>query len=129
MTDADARAFAAEWIAAWNAHDLDRVLRHYHDDVSLTTPFIARMLGDQRGMIAGKDALRAFWSRALERFPTLTFTLYAAYAGVDSVVLHYRAVDDLVGTEFLRFDVDGRVTEVVAHYRSVSDLQLGQART
>ena len=33
--DADfARAFAANWIAAWNAHDLERILEHYTEDVS-----------------------------------------------------------------------------------------------
>jgi ketosteroid isomerase-like protein len=24
--------FAEEWIAAWNAHDLPRILSHYEDD-------------------------------------------------------------------------------------------------
>ena len=25
--------FAKEWVAAWNAHDLDRVLSHYENDL------------------------------------------------------------------------------------------------
>lgn len=116
MTDAETQAFAAEWIAGWNSHDLDRILRHYHDDVTLSTPFVVRLLG-RDGIVRGKAELRSFWARALERFPDLTFTLYGAYAGVRSVVLNYRSVNDLAGAEFLRLDSEGRVIEVVAHYR------------
>jgi hypothetical protein len=32
MTHADALAFAEVWVAAWNAHDLGRILSHYADD-------------------------------------------------------------------------------------------------
>ena len=28
----DARTFAEEWVAAWNAHDLERILAHYSDE-------------------------------------------------------------------------------------------------
>lgn len=117
MTDAEAQAFADEWIAGWNSHDLDRILAHYHDDVTLSTPFVARLLG-REGVVAGKAALRSFWSRALERFPDLNFVLYGAYAGEQSVVLNYRSVNNLVGAEVLRFDEHGRVIEVIAHYRA-----------
>jgi SnoaL-like protein len=116
MTDAEAQAFADEWIAGWNSHDLDRILAHYRDDVTLSTPFVARLLG-REGIVAGKVALRSFWSLALERFPDLTFTLYGAYAGAQSVVLNYRSVAGLAGAEFLRLDEHGRVIEVLAHYR------------
>ena len=27
--------FAAEWIAAWNSHDLERILAHYTDDFEM----------------------------------------------------------------------------------------------
>ncbi len=116
MTEAEAQAFADEWIAGWNSHDLDRILRHYHDEVTLSTPFVARLLG-REGVVAGKAALRSFWARAFERFPDLEFKLYGAYAGTQSVVLNYRSVAGLAGAEVLRFDDHGRVIEVLAHYR------------
>lgn len=31
ITQAFAQQFSREWIDAWNAHDLDRVLSHYAD--------------------------------------------------------------------------------------------------
>jgi hypothetical protein len=43
-------AFAAEWIAAWNAHDLDRILSHYAADAVVRTPVAAaRVPKDSRG--------------------------------------------------------------------------------
>lgn len=32
--------FAREWIAAWNAHDLERILSHYTDDFEMSSPLI-----------------------------------------------------------------------------------------
>ena len=32
MTREEALGFAREWVAAWNAHDLGRILSHYADD-------------------------------------------------------------------------------------------------
>jgi hypothetical protein len=36
-----AREFAAEWIAAWNSGDLERILSHYADDFEIRSPLIA----------------------------------------------------------------------------------------
>jgi hypothetical protein len=33
-----AERFAEEWIAAWNAHDLPRILSHYEDDFEMPSP-------------------------------------------------------------------------------------------
>jgi len=116
MTDAEASAFAVEWIDAWNSHDLDRILTHYSDDIEVTSPLVARVLGDQQVTIHGKVALRDYWGRALQQFPELRFTLFDVIPGVDSLVLHYQSVRELVGAEFMRFDGAGRVRQVVAHY-------------
>jgi hypothetical protein len=35
-----AEMFAAEWIAAWNSHDLDRVLSHYSETFEFSSPHI-----------------------------------------------------------------------------------------
>jgi ketosteroid isomerase-like protein len=35
--------FAREWIEAWNSHDLDRVLSHYADDFTMSSPYIAQI--------------------------------------------------------------------------------------
>ena len=46
MTDQAASEFACEWIEAWNAHDLGRVLAHYDDDFEMSSPFIEALAGE-----------------------------------------------------------------------------------
>lgn len=116
MTEAQAQAFAAEWIAAWNSHDLERILGHYAEDIEVTSPLIAQVLGTTQDTVTGKLALRAYWGPALARFPDLHFKLFAVLPGPRSVVVYYKSVRNLVGAEFMEFDREGRIRRVVAHY-------------
>jgi hypothetical protein len=103
MTDVDARAFAESWLAAWNAHDLEAVLAHFADDVTFTSPVAARLVEGSDGVIRGKEALRAYWSTGLERFPDLRFELVGLYSGIDTIVVNYRNQNGALAGEVLRF--------------------------
>jgi SnoaL-like domain len=74
MDDTTAGRVARNWIAAWNSHDLDRILGHYTDDVVFTSPRITEFLGDPRGRVEGRDALRHYWATALAQLADLAFT-------------------------------------------------------
>lgn len=113
----DPQAFAAEWIAAWNAHDLDRILDHYADDFEITTPMIKVALGDDADTLRGKPAVRTYWAAALEKLPDLHFKLVDWALGCDSIALYYRSVLGRMAIEVMFFDNDGKVKRVVAHYR------------
>lgn len=110
MTD----AFAADWIAAWNRHDLDAILAHYAADVVFTSPFAARLTGD--GTVRGRDALRAYFAAALAKFPDLHFRPRHALPGVNSLVLVYDSVEGLLAAEAFEFDAGGNVCRVTCHY-------------
>jgi ketosteroid isomerase-like protein len=84
-----ARQFAEDWIAAWNAHDVDRVLSHYDENVTFRSPFIATVAGEPSGRLTGVASLRAYWSRALTLLPQLHFTLVDILVGVESITLYY----------------------------------------
>jgi len=86
----DPQAFAAAWLAAFNAHDLEAGLTHFADDVVFATPVAARALPEAGGVVQGKDALRRYWTLALERVPDLHFEIDGVYAGIDTLVLNYR---------------------------------------
>lgn len=116
MTEAAAKTFAAEWIAAWNAHDLDRILSHYADDVRFTSPFVQRITGQQDGVVQGIPALRAYFEAALKAYPELHFDLITVLAGVHSVTLYYRSVKNFLAAEVMVFDSHGRISSVLAHY-------------
>lgn len=111
-----AEAFAAEWIEAWNAHDLERILEHYAEEIEFASPFIATRFGEPSGVLKGKAAVRAYWADGLARQPGLRFRLRDTYVGVNGVVLHYDRHDGRIGAEHFEFGPDGRVVRAAAHY-------------
>jgi hypothetical protein len=116
MKPIDFVSFAREWLAAWNAHDLDRILAHYADDVELMSPFVARLTGQSDGLVRGKQALGDYFGRGLKAYPALRFDFVRLYDGVGSCVLEYRSINNLRTTEMMEFDEQGKVRRVLAHY-------------
>jgi ketosteroid isomerase-like protein len=111
-----ASQLAKEWYAGWNAHDLERILSHYSEDVVFTSPFAVEIAGRADGRLEGRNALRAYFGAALNRFPELKFEPIALMVGIDSLVLHYHSVQNLLAAELMVVGEDGTVTEVLAHY-------------
>ena len=116
MNRDDAWKLAKEWIAAWNAHDLEAILTHYEEAVELTSPVAAQLLGKADGRVAGKANLRAYFQRGLEAYPELRFELEDVLWGVNSVVLCYKNQKGTRTAEFMELSESGKVTRVVANY-------------
>jgi hypothetical protein len=116
MTQMQAQHFAQEWIAAWNAHDLDRILSHYADDLEMTSPAIVQIAGEPSGTLRGKAAVGAYWRKALALVPDLRFELIAVLVGVRSVTLHDKGAKGRLAAEVFFFGPDDKVTRAVAHY-------------
>ncbi|WP_042390726.1 nuclear transport factor 2 family protein [Streptacidiphilus melanogenes] len=95
--------FVNSWASAWNTHDVEAVLAHFDEDVTFSSPVAARVLGGD-GVVHGKDALRAYWTRALALVPDLRFEVLGSYAGVDCLVIHYRNQVGGLVNEVLVFD-------------------------
>jgi hypothetical protein len=107
--------FASEWIAAWNAHDLHRIVSHYRDDVLFMSPFAARG-GAHDGVLRGLPALRDYFERALAVYSDLHFEPIAALSGVSSIALHYRSVEGREAIEVMELDAHRQVHRAAAHY-------------
>jgi ketosteroid isomerase-like protein len=116
LTPSDTSDFAANWIAAWNAHDLERVLAHYREDVKFTSPFAVTLEGIPDGTLHGVAELRRYFQGGLRAFPDLRFEPIATFAGVSSLALHYRSVAGRDAIEVVELDQDGRVYRSTAHY-------------
>lgn len=112
----DPKAFAAEWIDAWNSHDLDRILSHYVDNVEVTTPMIKVAMGVDDGTIHGIAAARQYWAAALQKVPTLCFELIECTQSIDSLALYYKSVFDKMAIDVMFFNNVGKVAKVIAHY-------------
>lgn len=116
MTEAEARSFAVDWVDAWNAHDLNRIVSHYSSDVIFSSPFVAALGAETAGCIQGREALQEYFSTALEAFPTLAFRLRSVFRGVEALTLLYDSVNGLVAAETMLLDHAGQVTRVWAQY-------------
>jgi ketosteroid isomerase-like protein len=102
--------FADQWVAAWNAHDLDAVLSHFADDAVFTSPVAAAILPETNGVLRGKVAIREYWAVGLAKIPDLRFEVVDVYTGLDTVVINYRNHTGGLVNEVLRLGENGLVT-------------------
>lgn len=117
-----AQRFAADWIGAWNRHDLDAVLALCADELELSMP----RLPAPAGRLRGKTKVAAWWARALTA-PSLTvaprvhLAAAAALPGTDSLVLLLRGTRP--SAQVFRFRPDGRVTAIAVHTQPADDTE------
>ena len=114
--ESEARGFAREWAAAWNAHDLEAILSHYDPNVVLVSPAAEKILNQAGGTVEGIAALRAYFRRGLELYPGLRFEVLDVLWGLSSVVIYYRNQKGTNTAEFMEFGPGGKVIRVVANY-------------
>lgn len=111
-----AENFAADWIDAWNSHDLERILAHYADDFEMSSPVIVQIAGEPSGTLRGKVAVGDYWRKALGLIPDLRFELISVLVGVGSVTLYYKGARGRLAAEVFYFGPDGKVVRAFAHY-------------
>lgn len=112
----EAKKFAKEWINSWNSHNLDDIMKHYANDIEITTPMIKLAAGIESGSLQGKEQVRAYCKRALSKIIDLHFELVDVTSGVDSVVLYYKSVINKMAIEVMFFDQNGLVNKMITHY-------------
>ncbi|MFF2073518.1 nuclear transport factor 2 family protein [Kitasatospora sp. NPDC058162] len=110
-----ATRFAQDWAAAWNSHDLERILAHFTEDVVFASPRIVELISDPSGEVQGKEALRVYWSKGLQHLPDLHFTVEDVRASVDTLVINYRNERGRAVAEVLTFR-DGLVSRGLGAY-------------
>ncbi|PJJ59484.1 nuclear transport factor 2 family protein [Hymenobacter chitinivorans] len=116
MSPEQAAEFAHDWVESWNAHDLNRIMAHYAEELDFCSPLIQQLGADASGTLHSKEALRAYFATGLDRYPNLRFELQQVLPGVQSVVLYYRSINDWPAAEYMELNAQGRVQRVRAHY-------------
>ncbi|WP_298242592.1 nuclear transport factor 2 family protein [uncultured Bradyrhizobium sp.] len=104
-------ALGRTWVEAWNARDLERVLALYDGAALMTSDRIPMMGFDASGTVRGKDALRAYWGKALGLLPELHFTLIDVFVSPDSVVVFYANERGKKICEYLRVNDAGLIVQ------------------
>jgi ketosteroid isomerase-like protein len=105
-------AEAMEWLEAWNARDLDRILNHYTEAIEFTSPTVRERWGIADGRLSGKEALRKHFSRGLELAPHLSFTLLSVLIGIDSILIIYRRESGKIVADLVVPDEQGKAQKV-----------------
>lgn len=113
-----ADAFAKDWVESWNAHDLERILAHYSDDIEMASPFIVLRGADPSGYLRGKEALSKYWGPAIGPQSTLKFELVNVLLAIDSIAIYYKsnAGGGRMAVEVFHFNKSGAVSRSYAHY-------------
>jgi len=117
MDQQQANAIAADWVEAWNAHDLERILAHYAETLEFTSPLVVERLGRADGTIRRKAELRDYFAVGVGPGSTLRFELLDVLPGVASVTLYYRNHRGRTVAETMFFGADGKVSRAAVHYR------------
>lgn len=121
LSEQKARAFAESWYAAWNARDLDRIMSHYSAGIEHSSPFIARYNNSAEPTLRGREEVRAYFGRALERNPTLAFHPKRMALGTETVVLMYERMNGDFAAEMFVLapsghPEEGKILKSVSHY-------------
>lgn len=115
LTTEFAKTFAEDWLSAWNSHDLERILSHYSDDFTMSSPYIATIANEPSGTLQGRNAVAAYWRTALDLMPSLHFELVTTLVGAESLVLYYKGARGMAAETFF-FNASGKVVKAAAHY-------------
>jgi ketosteroid isomerase-like protein len=104
---------ALEWFAAFNEHNLEKLLALYDDDAKHYSPKLKIRQPETEGWIVGKDALRTWWQDAFERLPTLHYQLNKLTANNERVFMEYKrqvgGEEDMLVAEVL--EIEERIVE------------------
>lgn len=66
---------AQKWFAAFNEHDLEKLLSLYDERAEHYSPKLKVRQPETKGLIRGKSALRTWWQDSFERLPSLQYEI------------------------------------------------------
>ena len=117
MTKDFATAFAKNWVDAWNAHDLEAILTHYSEDVTVESSMAIRLYPQSQGIVNGKNEVRKYWTIGLERSPDLRFKIVDVLIGVNSLALYlFNTSSNKKSVEVMSFNSEQKVDKVIVCY-------------
>ena len=96
---------ANAWFAAFNEHNVEKLLKLYDPDARHYSPKLKVHHPETSGLINGKNALRSWWQGAFDRLPSLQYEVVRLTPHDDRVfmeyVRHVSGEDDLYVGEML----------------------------
>ena len=112
-------SIAFKWFAAFNEHNLEKLLSLYDDRAQHYSPKLKIKNPESNGLISGKDALRNWWKDAFDNLPTLHYEVKSLTSNEYRVFMEYiRKVEgepDLMVAELLMIEDNKIVFSKVFH--------------
>lgn len=105
----DPTSFAAAWIADWNAHDVEKILSHYVEDVVFHSPKVAVRTKGEKTFFTHREELRPYFSFAFQIRPQLHFTLFTICQDRQGLALIYQDETGATATELMDLNQQGQV--------------------
>jgi len=119
MTTQKNLSIAHAWFEAFNSHNLEKLLSLYDDEAEHFSPKLKVRHPETKGLVTGKNALRAWWQDAFDRLPTLNYKVTSLTANDDRVFMEYiRTVaneEDMLVAEVLEIKENAIVASRVYH--------------
>jgi hypothetical protein len=109
-------AYAHEWVAAWNAHDLTRIMSHYAAELEFSSPLILVRHPGFGGTIRDRLTLERYFAQGLASVPNLRFELLEVLRAVRGFVIYYVNARGGHTAEYVELDDQDKATKVIASY-------------
>jgi limonene-1,2-epoxide hydrolase len=77
------------WLAAFNEHDLEKLLSLYDDHAEHYSPKLKMRMPETQGIVRGKPAMHAWWRDAFDRLHGLVYREETITANEDRVFMEY----------------------------------------
>lgn len=80
---------AHDWVTAFNARELDKLVGLYTEDAQHFSPKLKTHKPETNGLVKGHAALYEWWQGAYDRLPTLYYKLQTVTANESRVFIEY----------------------------------------
>jgi len=105
-----------DWIAGWNAHDLERIMHHYADNVEFTASTVVSRWDRADGKLNGKEELSQHFAKGLSLVPDIHFTVEEIlWSPVGYAVIYHRENGNRV-LDAVELNAEGLAVKVTAYY-------------
>lgn len=105
-----------DWIDAWNARDLDRIMGHYADSVVFEANTVVRRWDRPDGRLRGIGELREHFRRGLELAPSIHFELEEVFSAPSGYAALYRRDNGNRVLDVVELNDEGKAQQVKAYY-------------
>lgn len=119
MTYEDVAAHAKDWIEAWNAHDLERIMSHYSQDVVFEAETVRARWGKPDGKLIGIEELKKHFALGLKLAPQLKFQLEQVLIAPSGYAVLYSRENGNRVIDCVILNDAGQAVKVTAYYGGV----------